>query len=174
MACWSFFEKPFSFILSLRWTMPSAYAFMFSPFGGGWVVGVRPQGPHALVSLLPRRRSAVKSRRRRCISLLTAVLRCGRPARRRRISWQGGRFYSLPVGHCLPFRTATGERTAASPAPILIKAAARVGRCALRSALLDRVGAGRAYQRGSACPAGAYVRRSVPSTGPSTARPAAA
>lgn len=59
------------------------------------------------------------------------------------------------------------------PAPILIKAAARVGRCALRAALLDRVGAGRAYQRGSACPAGAYVRRSVPSTGPSTARPAA-
>lgn len=132
------------------------------------------RGPRHLVLLLPRRRSAVKSRRRRCISLLTAVLRRGRPARRRRISWQGGRFYSLPVGQLLPFRSATGERQAASPAPILIKAAARVGRCTLRAALLDRVGAGRAYQRGSACPAGAYVRRSVPSTGPSTARPAAA
>lgn len=71
---------------------------------------MRPQGPHALVSLLPRRRSAVKSRRRRCISLLTAVLRCGRPARRRRISWQGGRFYFLPVWQRLPCCTATGER----------------------------------------------------------------
>lgn len=82
-------------------------------------------------------------------------------------------FTSCRCGSAFPAAVLPGSASG-HPAPILIKAAARVGRCALRAALLDRVGAGRAYQRGSACPAGAYVRRSVPSTGPSTARPAAA
>lgn len=75
---------------------------------GSVVTGHR--GSRHLVLLLPRRRSSVKSRRRRCISLLTDVRRCGRPARRRRISWQGGRFYSLPVWQRLPCCTAAGER----------------------------------------------------------------
>lgn len=79
-----------------------------SVVSGSVVTGHR--GPRHLVLLLPRRRSSVKSRRRRCISLLTDVRRCGRPARRRRISWQGGRFYSLPVWQRLPCCTAAGER----------------------------------------------------------------
>lgn len=79
-----------------------------SVVGGLSVTGHR--GPRHLVLFLPRRRSAVKSRRRRCISLLTAVRRCGRPARRRRFSLQGGRFYFLPVWQRLPCRSAAGER----------------------------------------------------------------
>lgn len=49
---------------------------------GSSVTGHR--GPRHRVQLLPRRRSSGKSRRRRCILLLPDVLRCGRPARRRR------------------------------------------------------------------------------------------
>lgn len=143
-----------------------------SVVGGLSVTGHR--GPRHLVPLLPRRRSSVKSRRRRCISLLTDVRRCGRPARRRRFSLcRVAAFTSCRCGSAFPAAVLPGSASG-HPAPILIKAAARVGRCALRAAPLDRVGAGRAYQRACASPAGAYVRRNVPSTGPSTARPAAA
>lgn len=76
--------------------------------GGLSVTGHR--GPRHLVPLLPRRRTSVKSRRRRCISLLTDVRRCGRPALRRRFSLQGGRFYFLPVWQRFPCRSAAGER----------------------------------------------------------------
>lgn len=49
---------------------------------GSSVTGHR--GPRHRIQPMPRRRSSVKSRRRRYISLLTDDLRGGRPARRRR------------------------------------------------------------------------------------------
>lgn len=60
-------------------------------------------------------------------------------------------FTSCRCGSAFPAAVLPGSASG-HPAPILIKAAARVGRCALRAALLDRVGAGRAYQWGRCLP----------------------
>ena len=52
--------------------------------GGMWGEVTGHRGPRHLVPPLPRRRSSGKARRRRLALALPDVLRCGRPARRRR------------------------------------------------------------------------------------------
>ena len=150
------------------------WGFFYAHMIGGWVVSDRPQGA-ASPCPAPATPEIIRQEPPQAVHLLLPdVRRCGRPARRRRFSLAGWPLLLPSGGAALALPQCYRGAPAASPAPLLIKAAARVGRCALRAALLDRVGAGRAYQRACACPAGAYARRNGPSTGPSTARPAAA
>ena len=91
----------------------------------------------------------------------------------RRVGWgvsppRGRAFPSFPLAGgplklsfrkalCLPVAVPHGERTAAHPAPIPIKAAARVGRTAFRFSPALPGGAGACFSEGQTLPAGAYA-----------------
>lgn len=74
-----------------------------------------------------------------------------------RSPWQGGRLISFPLVQLLPFTAPYGERTAAHPAPISIKAAARVGRTAFWFLPALPGGAGACFSKGLLLPAGPYA-----------------
>lgn len=121
----------------MRWEpeLKSSSFFVLSSVGDGLrVCGHRGRAP--LFASLPRRRSPRKARHRRLVLALRGVRLSGIPrpvgGRSPRSPWQGGRTISFPLALLLyRSRTFRGANSG-HPAPISIKAAARVGRTAFR------------------------------------------